>query len=159
MSRDWHPHQLEQVKPPLYIFIKFSYHSCSNKHFSFGKFRMEFAILIEISNNIVQVKPPLYMFVPFSFSWPLKQNTFHHESSVKTMETQQVCIGISCLTLSPPAVKTQCLSQCQAFQRLVRSSHTLVNWIWITFDLLNRFSISLVAFFLNTQCSLRLFAI
>jgi hypothetical protein len=34
----------------------------------------------------------------------------------------------------------QRLSQCQAFQRLVRSSHTLVNW---TFDLLNRFSISL----------------
>jgi hypothetical protein len=34
-----------------------------------------------------------------------------------------------CLTLSPPAVKTQCLSQCQAFQRLVTSSHTLVNGI------------------------------
>jgi hypothetical protein len=47
------------------------------------------------------------------------------------------------LTLSPPAVKTQWLSQCQAFQRLVRSSHTLVNW---TFDLLNRFLISLVCF-------------
>jgi hypothetical protein len=44
------------------------------------------------------------------------------------------------LTLSPPAVKTQWLSQCQAFQRLVRSSHTLVNW---TFDLPNQFSISL----------------
>jgi hypothetical protein len=26
-------------------------------------------------------------------------------------------------------VKPQCLSQCQAFQRLVRSSHTLGNWI------------------------------
>jgi hypothetical protein len=47
------------------------------------------------------------------------------------------------LTLSPPAVKTQWFSQCQAFQRLVRSSHTLVNW---TFDLLNRFSISLACF-------------
>jgi hypothetical protein len=47
------------------------------------------------------------------------------------------------LTLSPPAVKTQWLSQCQAFQRLVRSSHTIVN---ITFDLLNRFSISLACF-------------
>jgi hypothetical protein len=46
-------------------------------------------------------------------------------------------------TFSPPAVKTQWLSQCQAFQRLVRSSHTLVNW---TFDLLNRFSISLACF-------------
>jgi hypothetical protein len=33
------------------------------------------------------------------------------------------------LTLSPPAVKTQCLSQCQAFQCHVRSSHTLDNWI------------------------------
>jgi hypothetical protein len=43
------------------------------------------------------------------------------------------------LTLSPPAVKTQWLFQCQAFQHLVRSSHTLVNW---TFDLLNQFSIS-----------------
>jgi hypothetical protein len=40
-------------------------------------------------------------------------------------------------------VKTQWLSQCQAFQHLVRSSHTLVNW---TFDLLNRFSISLACF-------------
>jgi hypothetical protein len=48
-----------------------------------------------------------------------------------------------CSTLSPPAVKTQWLSQCQAFQRLVRNSHTLVNW---TFDLLNRFSISLASF-------------
>jgi hypothetical protein len=48
-----------------------------------------------------------------------------------------------CLTLSPPAVKTQWVSQCQAFQHLVRSSHTLVNWI---FDLLNRFSISLACF-------------
>jgi hypothetical protein len=47
------------------------------------------------------------------------------------------------LTLSPPAVKTQWLLQCQAFQRLVRSSHTLVNW---TFDLLNRFWISLACF-------------
>jgi hypothetical protein len=45
-------------------------------------------------------------------------------------------------TLSPPAVKTQWLSQCHAFQRLVRSSHTLVNW---TFDLLNRFSNSLAS--------------
>jgi hypothetical protein len=50
------------------------------------------------------------------------------------------------LTLSPPAVKSQCLFQCQAFQRLVRSSHTLGNCILITFDLLNRFSISLVCF-------------
>jgi hypothetical protein len=32
-----------------------------------------------------------------------------------------------CLTLSPPDVKTQGFSQCQAFQRRVRSSHTLVN--------------------------------
>jgi hypothetical protein len=48
-----------------------------------------------------------------------------------------------CLTLSPPAVKTQWLSQCQAFQSLVRSSHTLVNW---TFDLLNQFAISLACF-------------
>jgi hypothetical protein len=47
------------------------------------------------------------------------------------------------LTLSPPAVKTQWLSQCQAFQRLVRSSHTLVNW---TFDILNQFSTSLACF-------------
>jgi hypothetical protein len=47
------------------------------------------------------------------------------------------------LTLSPPAVKTQLVPQCQAFQRLVRSSHTLVNR---TFDLLNRFSISLWCF-------------
>jgi hypothetical protein len=41
------------------------------------------------------------------------------------------------LTLSPPAVKTQWLSQCQAFQRLVRSSHTLANWTfdhWIDFQ-------------------------
>jgi hypothetical protein len=37
------------------------------------------------------------------------------------------------LPLLPPAVKTQCLSQCQAFQRLVRSSHTLVNWILCNF--------------------------
>jgi hypothetical protein len=44
------------------------------------------------------------------------------------------------LTLSPPAVKMEWLSQCQAFQRFVRSSHTLVSW---TFDLLNPFSISL----------------
>jgi hypothetical protein len=47
------------------------------------------------------------------------------------------------LTLSPPAVKTQWLSQCQAFQRLVRSSNSLVNW---TFDLLNQLSISLACF-------------
>jgi hypothetical protein len=48
------------------------------------------------------------------------------------------------LTLSPPAVKTQRVSQCQAFKSLVRSSHTLVNW---TFDILNRFSISYLACF------------
>jgi hypothetical protein len=59
------------------------------------------------------------------------------------------------LTFSPPAVKTQWVSQCQAFQRLVKSSHTLVNK---TFDLLNRFSISL-AIFDNIECFLRLFAI
>jgi hypothetical protein len=55
------------------------------------------------------------------------------------------------LALSPPAVKTQWLSQCQAFQRRVRSSHTLVNW---TFDLLNRFSIRLACFLktLNALC-------
>jgi hypothetical protein len=51
------------------------------------------------------------------------------------------------LTLSPPAVKTQCLSQCQAFQRFVRSSHTLVNWIlnnfWSTESILNQFSVFL----------------
>jgi hypothetical protein len=40
-------------------------------------------------------------------------------------------------------VKTHWLSQCQTFQRLVRSYHTLVNW---TFYLLNRFSISLACF-------------
>jgi hypothetical protein len=38
-------------------------------------------------------------------------------------------------------VKTQCLSQCQAFQRLVWSSHTLVNWIlnnfWSTKSIFN----------------------
>jgi hypothetical protein len=58
-----------------------------------------------------------------------------------------LCVCVSflfvCLTLSPPAVKTQWLSQCQTFQHLVRSSHTLVNW---TFDLLNRLSISLACF-------------
>jgi hypothetical protein len=37
--------------------------------------------------------------------------------------------GTCLLTLSPSAVKTQCLSQCQTFLHLVRSSHTLVNWI------------------------------
>jgi hypothetical protein len=37
------------------------------------------------------------------------------------------------LTLSPPAVKTQCLSKCQTFQRHVRSTPTQS----ITFDLLN----------------------
>jgi hypothetical protein len=40
--------------------------------------------------------------------------------------------------LSPPAVKTQCLFECQAFQRLVRSSLTQS----ITFYLLNWFAIS-----------------
>jgi hypothetical protein len=51
--------------------------------------------------------------------------------------------SVTILTLSPPAVKTQWLSQCQAFQYLVRSSHTLVSR---TLDLLNRFSITLACF-------------
>jgi hypothetical protein len=49
------------------------------------------------------------------------------------------------LTLSPPAVKTQSLSQCQAFQRLLRSSHTLVNEILNNFRstelIFNQFSV------------------
>jgi hypothetical protein len=73
-----------------------------------------------------------------------------------TMTANYTCwvicvITMIMVTLSPPAVKTQWLSQCQAFQHLVRSSHTLVNW---TFDLLNRFSISLACFLktLNALC-------
>jgi hypothetical protein len=64
------------------------------------------------------------------------------------------------LTLSPPAVKTQCLSQCQAFQCLVRSSHTLVNWIlnnfWST-ESIDFHSVECV--FENIECPLHLFAI
>jgi hypothetical protein len=52
------------------------------------------------------------------------------------------------LTLSPPAVKTQWLSQCQAFQRLVRSSHTLVNWT--PESIFNQFSVYLKT--LNALC-------
>jgi DNA polymerase III delta subunit len=37
--------------------------------------------------------------------------------------SKEVRINVLLLTLLLPAVKTQCLSQCQAFQRLVRSSH------------------------------------
>jgi hypothetical protein len=52
--------------------------------------------------------------------------------------------GAAVLTLSLPAVKTQWLSQCQAFRRLVRSSHTVVNWIlnnfWSTESIFNQFS-------------------
>jgi hypothetical protein len=58
------------------------------------------------------------------------------------------------LTLSPPVVKTQCLSQCHSFQRLVRSSHTLVNWIlntfWSTESIFNQFSVFLKT--LNALC-------
>jgi hypothetical protein len=57
-------------------------------------------------------------------------------SHIVYVRTTCKCLLHTFLTLSPPAVKTQWLSQCQAFQRLVRSSHTLVNW---TFDLLNQF--------------------
>jgi hypothetical protein len=43
--------------------------------------------------------------------------------------------------------KTHCLSQCQAIQRLVRSSHTLVKWIlnnfWSTESIFNWFSVFL----------------
>jgi hypothetical protein len=58
------------------------------------------------------------------------------------------------LTLSPPAVKTQCHCQCQTSQRLVRSSHTQYIEFWITFDLLNRFAISFFVFLrtLNVLC-------
>jgi hypothetical protein len=63
--------------------------------------------------------------------------------------------NICCLTLSPPAVKTRCLSQCQAFQRLVRSSHTLVNWMlnncWSTESIFNQFSVILKT--LNALCA------
>jgi hypothetical protein len=58
------------------------------------------------------------------------------------------------LTLSPPAVKSQFLSQCQAFQRFVRSSHILVNWIvnnfWSTQSIFNQFSVFLKT--LNVLC-------
>jgi hypothetical protein len=68
---------------------------------------------------------------------------------------RQVCsLWLLALTLSPPAVKTQCLSQCQAFQRLVRSSHTLVNWILNNFrsteSIFNHFSVFLKI--LNALC-------
>jgi hypothetical protein len=73
-------------------------------------------------------------------SWPSRQ-------------TQQTETKM-CLTLQPPAVKTQCLSQCQAFQRLVRSSHTLFNWIlnnfWSTTSIFNQFSVFLKI--LNALC-------
>jgi hypothetical protein len=58
------------------------------------------------------------------------------------------------LTLSPPALKTKCFSQWQAFQRLVRSSHTLVNWIlnnfWFTELIFNQFRVFLKT--LNALC-------
>jgi hypothetical protein len=37
------------------------------------------------------------------------------------------------LTLYPPALKTQCLSQCQTFQRLVRSSQKVLTLFLISF--------------------------
>jgi hypothetical protein len=59
-----------------------------------------------------------------------------------------------CLTLSPPAVKTQHFSQCQASQHLVRSSHILVNWILNNFRstelIFNQFSVFLKT--LNALC-------
>jgi hypothetical protein len=68
--------------------------------------------------------------------------------------TSQSEEGTCVLTLSPQAVKTQCLSQCQAFQRLVRSSHSLVNWIlknfWSAESIFNQFSVFLKT--LNAIC-------
>jgi hypothetical protein len=58
------------------------------------------------------------------------------------------------LTLSPAAVKTQCLSQCQTSQCLVRNSHTLVNWIlnkfWSTESIFNQLGVFLKT--LNALC-------
>jgi hypothetical protein len=58
------------------------------------------------------------------------------------------------LTLSLPAVQTQWFSQYQTFQRLVRSSHTLANWIlnnfWPTESIFNHFSVFLKT--LNALC-------
>jgi hypothetical protein len=60
----------------------------------------------------------------------------HHYSS----DAQTVgLLRCKSLSLSPPAVKTQWFSQSQAFQRLVRSSHTIVSK---TFDLLNQISLA-----------------
>jgi hypothetical protein len=60
-------------------------------------------------------------------------------------------IVFNCLTLSPPAVKTQWLSQCQAFQRLVRSSQysSQLNF-WSTESIFNQFSVFLKT--LNVLC-------
>jgi hypothetical protein len=64
--------------------------------------------------------------------------------------------AFACLTLPPPAVKTQWLYQCQTFQRLVRSSHTLVKYIlnnfWSNKLIFNQFSV-----FLKTLTALCVF--
>jgi hypothetical protein len=43
---------------------------------------------------------------------------------VLLLTTFATLASINFLTLSPPAMKTQCHCQCQTSQRLVRSSHT-----------------------------------
>jgi hypothetical protein len=78
-----------------------------------------------------------------------KKEKYYFAQYIQQIQLQSNCLQraynlkVYNLTLSPPAVKTQLLSQCQAFQHLVRSFHSLVNW---SFDLLNRFSISLACF-------------
>jgi hypothetical protein len=96
-------------------------------------------------SNADRLSGPLTHISPRGQNWNATHFCAYKTTDWK-MNSKKVLVSpgkATALTLSPPAVKTQWLSQCQTFHRLVRSSHTLVSW---TFDLLNRFSISLACF-------------
>jgi hypothetical protein len=64
----------------------------------------------------------------------------------RTLQRAGLWVCTKWVNFSPPAVKTQCLSVSGIPAPCEKFPHSIQLNFWITFDLLNRFSISLVCF-------------